>query len=342
MSSHVRRFLIAIAALTVCDLPSRGYAIDAETALAAQKAARELIASAHAKIHVRSHVAHQSHSFEWWHAGSSFRVIESHSDTSSGRQSLMYTEERGILNGDMRTLVRSKDDKPSQATINDERELSSTGGLWSAGLCWLNNECNRYYEDEFPRKGRFSDLTSSRDGNLIRLSARMIGGNWYDIWLDPEKNYIITKKALRGVKDPAVVAACEEATQVSEIKPGIFYPTKVVVKSKGDLTHERTISFLSVNEPIQEEKLRVRFPNNTHVFDAARQTAYIVNAAEERISHEVFIRPPVQHRALAVETSLTGPPGISGWTIAGISAGVVALLLVALKVARRRWAELEA
>lgn len=307
--------------------------VDLKTVLAGHKAAREKLRSAHARVTaVVGHSAadRQRTEVEWWHDGDSCRYTVFCSPESAQSQSkIVVREELGILRGNAKRLLREpKLPDPvivAQASLND-RSVFTTGSIWSAGMFCVNNQFGRYYEDEIVDPNIFTDVTVVRDESLIRVSAKISHGHWRDIWFDPKWNYLITRKADRSLQHPDKIASVTEARTVSEIAPGIFFPTHVIMKNF-DLMGETKIEFLSVNEPVADESLVVRIPENTLVSDVAAGVRYVTDVNGNPKSTPTPIRKPPAHRAAPTSISPAQiPVPTSRWRWWGVAAALVAIV----------------
>jgi hypothetical protein len=295
---------------------TRGNELKLRQVLDAHKSSRAQLYSAHARIitTVRVYGISQSEGAEWWHDGDRYRVRLVHWSDGVAKEKTDKTErEYGLYRGQPCALTFPKTKRETAtAILNTDQSLSTSGSLWSAGMCWVNNRFGWYFEDEFRGARGMTNVSSSKVGEKVRVTGQL-SDCWYDVDFDPSRNYVITRVAERlALPDkPEKLGYLAEAKTISEVAPGVFFPTLVHIDlptMKG--FQDTRIEFLSVNQPIAEEDLAIHPPANTSVIDGATREVYHVDKDGEVIGKVSSLPPEVQPRTVrGVDQVLEGQQG---------------------------------
>lgn len=273
--------------------------IDLRAVLSAHKASREQIHSARAKVNSRSKIygGIQTSEAEWWHDGSLYRVaVTSRNENSPDPELRLSRREFGYFKGAPCAVTRSNSTKTKdQALLNSEESLTNFGSIWNAGLCWFKNRYGWYYEDEFAGVRGMKDVRAQRVQDIIRVTGRS-EDVWCDVDFDPKRGYIITRVA-SGLGESRPYVA--EAKVVSEIAPGVFFPTHVYIDlptMKG--YQESKIEFLAVNQPIADSDLQIALSGGTQVHDLATRAIYAIDGNGAPTGKTNYLPPETAPRSV--------------------------------------------
>lgn len=209
-----------------------------------------------------------------------------------------------------------------------------------------------YLEDLAANARRAPSAAREQSGGLalVRLEydfdfRKDKSGEWRTtIWLDPQKNYLISKMKYEGNIDGKKIERVVEIVAFSEVAPGILFPTEMSGIASYDGVRgdnwKGSLSAVRVNEPLLDSAFTQTFPNGMLMVDGIRDANYRVDSIGQPLGPEVSTAgsnppPPEPARTPNIERLGSSSEEPSPWGNVAIAMG--ALIIAGLAgIAYRR------
>jgi hypothetical protein len=155
-----------------------------------------------------------------------------------------------------------------------------------------------YLEDLLPYSGSSPKVVEEIIGGepLVRIDLQFNlsdqnAGKWFmSVWLDKQRNYVINRVVYRGDVAGNAIDREEWVDKLTEIVPGIFFPTEISARSGQNgqwiTTRNTIISQIRINEPIADGMFIQTFPHGIVMLDSVTGASYRVDQNGSRIGEK--------------------------------------------------------
>lgn len=322
----------------------------ANVAAAGNKSSVEMIRSYYADVELTRKIQGKEAktSARYWRTSATLRAIEQTRPgvatdvvRKGGSQTVV-----SIING----TVASKDAKAFGAVISASNRRVIDTDPWEVGLFVLplglvtNPPKALYTLDEAVRNGTLRQSGWVQDGG--RKLARIVlecdaGDRTYEVWVDPEINWMI-RKCLQTMREDGAVTWKNEyrVDEFQELKPSVFVPVRcsATLEFRGEKVTEWATSMnnVRVNQPLPGEPPASIPAGGTRAYDETAGMTFIVGRDGVRIGSATPVNtnytPPT---AAATEDPLAPAQGRSwlGWAAMALAV-VAATIGVAIRLRR--------
>ena len=176
-------------------------------------------------------------------------------------------------------------------------------------------------------------ISDSLEGQRCYRLTILKDGQREDVWFDIKKNFLIRQNIIYPHADNTAVFHRYKVTQFIEHKPGVFFPSLVqretIVNGKLDQGQKATFRDVKINDPVDLEKLTLRFPSGTQVTDTRKGIAYTVDENEQPVGAvEHVANSSEQGSEVLLPTGLESRSYRTYWIVGGVVAAIAVLTAV--------------
>jgi hypothetical protein len=287
---------------------------------------------------------------EYWRSGSTVRQRQA---STNGVIDAVARD------GVRRQLVAQRQAAPGNwagASITPTANSTLDVDAWHAGLFTFDYDSDLTFDRLIGLPARVRDVkrveVDGRQLYYVDVEAeitpvpRVTKKRRYEIWFDPEVNFLIRKRIEHSVSDnPATRGRPgrmeSEVVAFQEVQPGLFFPQRIEsgYYDAGTLTNKFLVTFDGTrgNPDFGEDDLSVTFPPGIGVLNTVQGTYYRVGANGQPVGEVKRLATATQAAGAATALPETTAGG-GGWSLRGVFLAVLvpAVLLGAAASVRAR------
>lgn len=314
----------AFLALMICTSPLRGDLAreDLRTRNAASQAAIATI-QLHAEVTIQYDLSQLPEDLKGSSPTARYTFDYSRSGNKERRQELSGSSMgvRDIIQdfdnkrGSMFTPKGDADNAPSVnsgfiAAAHRMPVLEPLGELVLFELPWCKKPLHRLLD-----QGQVNKIKSVTEGGrtLVYIDVRDEQDRHYEIWVDPSVNHLVRKFVAQwSLKDGTDARYEGEALSFQEVKPGVFFPDRLVNSTFRNGSWiakvEASLTNLRVNEALPSKLFQHAFPPGTRVADEQRGISYFVGNRGQPTKTTPY-QPAPPPAVIGTQTSLAAEAG---------------------------------